>query len=60
ELRAQARFFDLFRDITSTGFWTTEEGMKDLGYIGNVPLPSFDGPPAEVIEALGLTAEDLT
>ena len=58
-LKVQARFFDRFRDVTSTGFWTTDEGMRDLGYIGNVPLPSFGGPPPEVIEALGLTAEDL-
>ena len=59
ELEVQARFFDRFRDITSTGFWTTDEGMRDLGYVGNVPLPSFDGPPPEVVEALGLTPEDL-
>ncbi len=58
-LQAQARFFDLFRDLVSTGFWTSEEGMEDLGFIGGVPLPSFDGPPPEVVQALGLTAEDL-
>lgn len=60
DLEVQARFFDRFRDITSTGFWTTDEGMRDLGYVGNVPLPSFEGPPPEVVEALGLTPEDLT
>jgi hypothetical protein len=59
DLKVQARFFDRFRDITSTGFWTTDEGMRDLGYMGNVPLPSFDGPPPQVLNALGLTAEDL-
>ena len=58
-LRPQARFFDQFRDMVSTGFWTTEEGMRDLGYVGNVPLPSFDGPPPEVLERLGLEGEDL-
>lgn len=58
-LKAQARFFDLFRDLTSTGFWTTQEGMDDLGYVGNVPLPRFDGPPPEVLAALGLEGEDL-
>ncbi len=58
-LRPQARFFDHFRDWVSTGFWTTEEGMRDLGYMGNVPLPSWDGPPAEVLEQLGLSGEDL-
>ena len=29
--------------------------MKDIGYIGNVPLASFDGPPQALIEKLGLT-----
>ena len=59
ELESQARFFDAFRDMVATGFWTTEEGMRDLGFVGNIPLPSFDGPPPEVLSALGLTAEDL-
>lgn len=58
-LKPQARFFDLFRDAVSTGFWTTDEGMRDLGYVGNVPLPSFDGPPPEVLAQLGLSGEDL-
>lgn len=58
-LEAQARFFDLFRDIASTAFWTTDEGMRDLGYMGNVPLPTFDGPPREVLDALGLEPSDL-
>ena len=59
ELKPQARFFDQFRDMVSTGFWTTEEGMRDLGYVGNVPLPSFDGPPPEVLARLGLSGDDL-
>lgn len=58
-LKTQARFFDMFRDAVSTGFWTTDEGMRDLGYVGNVPLPAFDGPPQEVLDRLGLTGEDL-
>ena len=59
DLKPQARFFDQFRDMVSTGFWTTEEGMRDLGYVGNIPLPSFDGPPPEVLERLGLSGADL-
>ena len=54
EFTSAARFFDKVRDLTSTAFWTTEEGMADLGYIGNVPLPSWDGPPREVLERLDL------
>jgi hypothetical protein len=32
-------------------------GRRDLGYIGNVPLPRFDGPPAELLRKLGLGPE---
>ena len=28
--------------------------MKDIGYVGNVALASFDGPPPEVLKHLGL------
>ena len=28
--------------------------MKDLRYIGNIPLVKFDGPPKEVLEYLKL------
>ncbi|HWA86188.1 MAG TPA: gluconate 2-dehydrogenase subunit 3 family protein [Opitutus sp.] len=54
ELKQAAKFFARFRDLTSGGFYTTPEGMKDLGYIGNVPLATFDGPPAELIKKMGL------
>ncbi len=54
EYRAAALFFDRFRDLASTGFWTTEEGMTDLGYVGNVPLVTWEGAPPEVLERLGL------
>jgi len=54
EHQEAARFFDMIRDLTATGFYTTEEGMRDLGYVGNVPLDRFDGPPQEVLERLGL------
>lgn len=54
EFQAAARFFDLVRDHTATGFYTTDAGMRDLGYVGNVPLAKFDGPPAAVRKHLGL------
>ena len=49
-----AKFFAKFRDLTTSGFFTTPEGMKDLGYVGNVPLAEFKGPPSEVLAKLGL------
>ena len=54
EHEAAARFFDRVRDLTSTAFWTTREGMDDLGYVGNVPLARWEGPPPEVLRHLGL------
>ncbi len=51
---AGARFFARIRDLTAGAFWTTEEGMQDLQYIGNVPLARWDPPPREVLEHLGL------
>ncbi len=54
EYQVAARFFDRIRDLTSTAFWTTAEGMADLGFVGNRPMPRFDGPPPEVLERLGL------
>ena len=54
EFRAAARFFDKVRDLTAGAFFTTEEGMRDLPYIGNTPLERWDPPPAEVLRHLGL------
>lgn len=51
---APARFFAKVRDLTAAAFWTSEEGMKDLEYIGNVPLDRWDPPPPEVLHHLGL------
>ena len=51
---AAAAFFDKVRDLTSTAFWTTAEGMQDLEYIGNVPLAQWDPPPPEVLRHIGI------
>ena len=52
--RDAARFFALFRDLTAGGFYSTPAGRRDLDYIGNVPMASFDGPPPELLRKLGL------
>jgi len=54
EHKTGATFFAKFRDLTAGGFYSTPEGMKDIGYIGNMPLPEFKGPPPEVLAQLGL------
>jgi len=52
--REAATFFALYRDLTAAGFYSTPVGRKDLGYIGNVPLTHFEGPPPEILKRLGL------
>ncbi len=49
-----AAFFARFRDLTAGGFYTTPAGTKDLGYVGNLPLATFDGPPLAVLKRAGL------
>lgn len=42
-------FFSLIRNLVATGFYTTEMGVKDVGYIGNVPN-QWNGVPADVLK----------
>jgi hypothetical protein len=54
DFKKAGQFFARFRDLTAGGFYTTPEGMKDIQYLGNVPLTKFDGPPPEVLAYLKL------
>lgn len=54
EHKKAVRFFKRYRDLTAGGYYTTPEGMKDIGYRGNVPLATFEGPPPEALRHLGL------
>ena len=54
EHREAAQFFALYRDLTAAAFYSSPAGRKDLGYIGNVPLTSFDGAPPELLKKLNL------
>jgi Gluconate 2-dehydrogenase subunit 3 len=49
-----AKFFARYRDLTAGGFYTTPQGRKDLQYVGNTPLASFEGPPLQVLKKVGL------
>lgn len=46
-------FFNLMRNLTASGFYTTEIGVKDLGYVGNVPN-RWEGVPADVLKQYGM------
>ena len=44
-------FFSLFRDLTATGFFTSEIGIKDLAFMGNQPY-DWKGCPPEVVASV--------
>jgi gluconate 2-dehydrogenase gamma chain len=48
-------FFNGFRDLTSSGFWSSRMGVKDLRYIGNTFNPDWNGCPPEALAKLGVT-----
>jgi gluconate 2-dehydrogenase gamma chain len=50
-------FFTSFRDLTSSGFWTTKMGIDDLQYLGNTGVAEWKGCPEEVVRKLGLTPQ---
>ena len=55
QFRQAATFFSRFRSICASAYYATTEGWKAIGYVGNVPLGQFDGPPKEVLDKLGVT-----
>jgi len=57
ELAQGVSFFNKIRDLVTTGFYTAEIGVKDLGYMGNVPN-MWAGVPDEVLKQHGLAYTD--
>ncbi len=55
--RFPGSFFYRLRNLVAGGYYTTPAGMKDIGYIGNVPQAAWNGPPAEVLKKLNLPAQ---
>jgi hypothetical protein len=49
-----SHFFEQFRDLTTSAFYTSPQGMKDIQYLGNVASTKWDGPPPEVLAYLKL------
>ncbi len=54
DLKHGVVFFSLMRNLTLTGYYTSEIGIKDLGYMGNQPNV-WDGVPQEVLDEHGLS-----
>ena len=49
EMAQGVAFFNKMRDLTASGFYTSEIGVKDIGYMGNVPN-KWNGVPDEVLK----------
>jgi hypothetical protein len=54
QLADAAAFFARYRALTAGGFYTTPVGVRDLKFVGNVAMETFEGPTKEVLEKLGL------
>ena len=48
EMKQGVVFFSLMRNLTASGFYTSEIGVKDIGYAGNTPN-KWNGVPDEVL-----------
>lgn len=51
-------FFNQFRDLTASGFWSSQLGVADLQYKGNVFNPNWQGCPPEQLAKLGVRYSD--
>lgn len=59
EFQQGVSFFNTMRDLTACGFFTSEIGVKDLGYVGNRPN-QWDGVPADVLAQYGVKYDERT
>jgi hypothetical protein len=57
EMRHGVAFFNNFRDLTASGFWTTRMGIDDLQYMGNRSVAQWRGCPDEALKKLGVSYE---
>lgn len=59
EMQQGVAFFNLLRDLTATGFFTSKIGIEDLGYIGNRPN-QWDGVPQDVLDQYNVKYDERT
>ena len=53
EMAQGVAFFSKMRDMVATGFYTSQIGVKDIGYMGNTPT-QWNGVPDDVLKQYGL------
>lgn len=54
-----AGFYPRLRRLVIGGYYTTEAGFADIGYVGNVALPAFPEPSPDVIAAIERACQQL-
>jgi gluconate 2-dehydrogenase gamma chain len=54
----KAEWFNNVRNLIGSGFFSSEMGVADVGYIGNVPNPVWEGAPPEALTELGLSYDE--
>jgi len=57
EMKQGVSFFNLMRNLTASGFYTSEIGVKDMGYAGNKPT-QWNGVPDDVLKQYGVSYSD--
>lgn len=53
ELSQGVAFFSRFRDLVLSGFWSSQVGVEDLGYLGNRFVAEWTGCPVSAREGAG-------
>lgn len=53
EMQPGVNFFNRMRDLTASGFYSSQIGVKDLGYVGNAPN-KWEGVPLDVLKQYGM------
>jgi gluconate 2-dehydrogenase gamma chain len=58
EMSQGVAFFNMFRDMTASGFWSSKIGIADLDYRGNEFVREWTGCPEPALRKLGVQYED--
>ena len=57
EMSQGVAFFNMFRDMTASGFWSSKIGVTDLDYQGNTFVAEWKGCPPAALQKLGVSYE---
>jgi hypothetical protein len=55
EMMPGVNFFNRARNMTAAGFFSTEMGWRDIGYIGNTAIAQWTGCPQPALAKLGVS-----